>query len=260
MREQDLGQLKIRLGEIKSMGWVKNRRPGNVGGVGNTLEDLLNVEENNLRLPDFGTWELKSQRSRTDALLTLFHSEPEPRAAGVVARVLLPWYGWPHKQAGGRYPAGGRSFRQTINTLAYSDRGFTVDVDYDMQRVFVSFDWTMVDGRHAHWLEGVKAAAGTGSIEPQPYWDFECIDETLGTKLRNLMYVRADTKRENGAEYFKYNELEAYVDPTLENFLNLLERGEIFVDFDARTGHNHGTKFRIKQGAKTHLYERHIRV
>ena len=49
MREQDLEQLKMRLGEIKSMGWVKNRRPGNVGGVGNTLEDLLNVEENNLR-------------------------------------------------------------------------------------------------------------------------------------------------------------------------------------------------------------------
>ena len=135
-----------------------------------------------------------------------------------------------------------------------------MDVDYDMQRVFVSFDWTMVDGRHSYWLEGVKSAAGTGSIEPQPYWDFACIDETLGKKLCNLMYVRADTKRENGVEYFKYNELEAYVDPTLENFLNLLERGEIFVDFDARTGHNHGTKFRIKQGAKTNLYERHISV
>ncbi len=260
MREQDLELLRMRLGEIKSMGWIKNRRPGNVGGVGNTLEDLLNVEENNRQLPDFGTWELKSQRSRTDALLTLFHSEPEPREAGIVPRILLPWYGWPHRQAGKRYPPNERSFRQTINTLAYSDRGFTVDVDYDEQCVFAEFNWMAVDARHSRWLEGVIAAAGKGDIEPQPCWSFGCIEEKLRTKLRNLMYIRAETKQRGGAEYFKYNELEAYVDPTLENFLELLECGKIFVDFDARTGHNHGTKFRIERGAVTDLYEGHIRV
>lgn len=60
MRDQDLELLRIRLQEIKEMGWVKNQRPGNAGGVGNTLEDLLDVAENNLQLPDFGNWELKS--------------------------------------------------------------------------------------------------------------------------------------------------------------------------------------------------------
>lgn len=260
MRERDLELLKIRLGEIKSMGWIRNRRQGNVGGVGNTLEDLLNVEENNLQLPDFGAWELKSQRARTDALLTLFHSEPEPREESLVSRVLLPFYGWPHRLAGSRYPPTERSFRQTINTLAYSDRGFTVDVDYAARQVVVSFDYRAVDSRHALWLESVRAAAGVGDIEPNPCWSFECIEEKLETKLRNLMYVRAETKRLGAVERFKYNEFEAYVEPTLDRFLELLERGDIFVDFDARTGHNHGTKFRIKQSAKTDLYERHIRV
>ena len=31
-----------------------------------------------------------------------------------------------------------------------------------------------------------------------------------------------------------------------EKFIEAIEQGVIYVDFDARTGHNHGTKFRIK--------------
>ncbi len=38
--------------EIRKMGWVKSRRHGNVGGVGNTLEDLLGIDENNLPIPN----------------------------------------------------------------------------------------------------------------------------------------------------------------------------------------------------------------
>ena len=45
-------QLIARLREIRDMGWVKNARQGNVGGVGNTLEDLLGIEENNLPIPN----------------------------------------------------------------------------------------------------------------------------------------------------------------------------------------------------------------
>ena len=33
MREQDLDLLRIKLEEIKKMGWIKNQRPGNVGGI-----------------------------------------------------------------------------------------------------------------------------------------------------------------------------------------------------------------------------------
>ena len=34
-----------------------------------------------------------------------------------------------------------------------------------------------------------------------------------------------------------------------------MEHGYVYVDFDARTGHNHGTKFRLKQGHLEQLYE-----
>ena len=38
-----------------------------------------------------------------------------------------------------------------------------------------------------------------------------------------------------------------YLTCIFNNFLRGLINGKILVDFDARTGHNHGTKFRIKQ-------------
>mgnify|MGYP003729580161 CR=1 FL=1 len=55
------------LKEIRNKGWIPNARPGNAGGVGNTLEDLLGIEENNLPIPNAAEWELKCQRSDTSS-------------------------------------------------------------------------------------------------------------------------------------------------------------------------------------------------
>ena len=40
------------LREIADRGWIENARPGNYGGIGNTLEDLLGITENNLPIPN----------------------------------------------------------------------------------------------------------------------------------------------------------------------------------------------------------------
>jgi len=52
------------LKKIRDMGWILNARPGNSGGIGNTLEDLLGIEENNLPIPNAAEWELKCQRAQ----------------------------------------------------------------------------------------------------------------------------------------------------------------------------------------------------
>jgi len=72
--------LIARFKEISEEGWIENRRFGNDGGIGNTLEDLLGIEENNLPIPNAAEWELKTQRLKTSSLTTLFHIEPSPRA------------------------------------------------------------------------------------------------------------------------------------------------------------------------------------
>lgn len=88
------------LKKIAAKGWIPNARHGNHGGIGNTLEDLLGITENNLPIPNAAEWELKSQRLNTSSLTTLFHIEPSSRAVKFVPQVGLLKYGWRHKKAG----------------------------------------------------------------------------------------------------------------------------------------------------------------
>ena len=243
------------LKKIRSKGWIPNARRGNVGGVGNTLEDLLGIEENNLPIPNAAEWELKCQRMETTSLTTLFHMEPSPRAIKFVPKVLLPKYGWKHNEAGTRYSDDEMSFRQTITATGRSDRGFTVIVDREQRKVLISFDLNSVDERHKDWLENVRLRIGLGELSPQPYWGFDDLGHKAGTKLLNCFYLRARTKRERGKEFFSYENIFILTRFSVDSFINAIEKGYVYIDFDARTGHNHGTKFRLRQDKLTELYE-----
>ena len=243
-----------KLKQIRDRGWIPTARPGNVGGVGNTLEDLLGIEENNLPIPNAAEWELKSQRIGTTSLVTLFHMKPSPHALRFVPKILLPLYGWPHKEAGGKYPSTEMSFRQTISGLSHSDRGFTIIIGRDERKVKVSFDSKAVASRHAEWMESVEEKVGLGELNPQPYWGFTDLFHKAGTKLKNCLFVRAERKRIEGLEHFWYKEIMILSEFSFDKFLDAIEQGFIYVDFDARTGHNHGTKFRLRRNKLPNLY------
>lgn len=242
--------LITKLKGIAKKGWIKSARSSsNVGDVGNTLEDLLGIDENNLPIPNAAEWELKAQRANTTSLTTLFHSEPSPRAAKIVPSILLPLYGWPHKSLENE-----SSFRSTTSGERYTDRGFTIQVDRNEQKVKLSFDFQKVAEKHEGWLKMVENRVGLGEIDPQPYWGFKDLEYTAGSKLKNTFYIIADNKREEGTEFFHYKELDILTSFDFENYLTCLEQGVILIDFDARTGHNHGTKFRIRQNNWPKLY------
>lgn len=251
-----------KLRQIKEEGWIPSGRSrSNVGAVGNTLEDLFGIKENNLPLANAGEWELKAQRRGTSSLITLFHSEPSPRNAKIVSRVLLPFYGWPHEEAGKKYPRTEMSFRSTTPGNRFTDRGFKIDVDRIEKKVKLSFDATKVDVRkHSGWLSTVQQRIGLGQITPQPYWEFDDLRRKVETKIKNAFYVLAECRREDKKEYFHYNEAWMLEHADFDKFLNEIEHGTILIDFDARTGHNHGTKFRIYQGAYVKIYTHSKRI
>lgn len=244
-----------KLKEIRNMGWIECSRHGNCGGVGNTLEDLLGIEENNLPIPNAAEWELKCQRLNTKSLVTLFHSEPSPTALKFVPCILLPKYGWAHQQAGQKYPEDEMSFRQTISNISRSDRGFKVIVDRNNQKILISFDANSVSDKHNNWLKSVEKRIGLKELSPQPYWGFKDLYHKAGTKLHNCFFVSANVKKIEGKEYFKYEKILKLSGFSLEKFINAIECGDILVDFDARTGHNHGTKFRFRNNKLDELYD-----
>lgn len=245
-----------KLRAIRARNWVPNARQGNVGGVGNTLEDLLGIKENNLPIPNAAEWELKCQRADTSALITLFHMEPSPRALNFVPTVLLPKYGWAHQEAGKKYGKSEMSFRQTIHGQSRSDRGFMVQVDRKERKILISFNPADVAMKHFNWLEGVGRKIALKELDPQPYWGFDDLFHKAGIKMLNCFFVQAEVKKEHGKEFFRYTTILMLQKFSLEKFIDAIERGDVLVDFDARTGHNHGTKFRLRQDAWPKLYSK----
>lgn len=247
--------------KIINDGWHKSIKQTidkrNDGAVGNTLEHLLGIKENNLPLPNAREWELKGQRKNTSSLITLKHIELSPTGAKIVSTVLLPLYGWKHKEAGKKYPKTEKSFRSTTSATAFTNRGFRLVVDRNKKKLIFVFDASKADASNpeiSEWLNTVKERVGFGPINPEPYWAFEDLKYAIGSKIMNCFYIIADTKIENKHEYFKYEKLLILSGFSFEKFIYCAEQGYLLVDFDARTGHNHGTKFRLKQDKLPALY------
>jgi len=254
-------QLIEEIRKVTQRGWIKSAKKTknvrNDGAVGNTLEKLLDIPENNLPIANANGWELKGQRLYTSSLVTLKHYEPFPRGADIVSKMLLPLYGWPHKQAGKKYPRNEMSFRSTTSAAQFTNRGFTIIVDRQQRKIRFVFDSAKADASDADiatWLQSVDKRVGLAPFDPEPYWGFDDLRDLMGEKARNCFYVIADSKVERGREYFSYQSLLMLSGFSFDNFLSCIERGIIQIDFDARTHHNHGTKFRIKQGFWKELY------
>ncbi len=249
-------ELISKLHEIEQIGWIENTtRLTNDGAIGNKLEDLLGIPENNLPIPNAAEWELKTQRDNTMSLLTLFHMEPSPRAFKIVSSVLLKKYGWSHKDAGKSYPLDEMSFRATLSTKGYT-RGFSIRVDRDERKVSLVFDLSQVKPQDYDWLDTVRRRVDdVERLEIVPYWGFDDLFSKARGKLLNCFFVIAEMKSENGKQYIHYYKAYMLKNLLMEKFVSAIENGEIYVDFDARTGHNHGTKFRINPRIIPSLYE-----
>lgn len=244
------------LNRIRSLGWVPSvRAAGNNGAVGNTLENLLGIAENNLPVSNAGEWELKPQRRDTGSLTTLFHMEPSPRTFRFIPQLLLPKYGWPHRKAGQSYPDTERSFRQTLNATAPTDRGFKLYVNWSASRVEVTFNSNLVDERHVDWKQSVDQTVGLDDLSPRPYWGFDDLYHKVAAKLNQIVFVIAESRVEGPQEWFRYSTAYMLNGVSEEKFISVIEQGALYVDFDARTGHNHGTKFRLRQSVLPTIYE-----
>ena len=190
-------------------------------------------------------------------MLTLFHLEPSPRALHIVDYLLLN-YGWRHREAGIKYPDNEKSFRQTLCYMRPTMRGFFVDIDSKNERVTINFDSDKIGQDAEDWKnELIKMKYDKDYM---PYWGFYDLYHKAGIKLGNCFYIIADVKQEKGEYFYRYSDMMQLSGFSLDKFLLNIRERNIFIDFDARTGHNHGTKFRIIQNAIPSLYENVIYI
>lgn len=243
---------------IKNLGYVKNQRPNNDGGVGNTFEDLLGVEENNQKAPDFDGFEIKNQRTFSKSFVSLCTKKPTSKEYG--DDYMRQTFGVEDKE----YPSI-KCFRTSIygtrwshvNQKAGLDKQLKIKLQVDYENKKIIF---------------VVADLNENIINKNVFWAFDDIRAST-KKLSDLFVVKADVIKESGAEYYSYDSASVYLGfKGVDHFIKLIADGVI--RYDNRLGiyrkpknpnmkgkpHNHGGGFRIKASDIDKMYEETIRI
>lgn len=209
------------LKKISDMGYIQTMRKGDTG-VGYTLETLLGLRETNKRgKQDFSyhgiPTELKSQRSSTTSMMTLFTLEPNK---GMYKdRNMIEKYGYTDSK-------GRQGLKVTLTTNKYVPQGLILKIDDENERIIISDE----EGR-----------------EPW-FWFFQDIEIKIG----RLVIVFADKIGSGMNEKFHYNEAYLLYKLQSEELYSLFEDRIFVVDLRMHlrknnTVRNHGTAFRIKK-------------
>jgi hypothetical protein len=245
--------------------WHNEGRSGNDGSAGNTIEDLLGISENNLKLPDWGRIEIKTKKKESQSLVTLLHREPSPAAS---IPKLLTSLGWRHQNAGGKYPADEMSFRSTTRADSYSDRGFAmklhsgkIEFIFDPAQVSVdTADRTGTYATYGDWLADVQKRQPHYSEVLPVYWDRQYVETEIRDKLDHTLLLVCDTRKNGDVKQFKYVSAVLQKGFRPDRMDELFAAKSMYVDFDARTRHNHGTKFRIGLAHIPKLFDESITI
>lgn len=210
-----IDQIAVKLAEIRDLGFVPTMRVGNTG-IGYTLETLFGIAENNVRTPDFGEIELKSQRKNVTTPITLFTFN---RGA------------WQVKQ------------NEVIRTFGY--------VDEDGRQALYCFVTSKPNNQGLFTLTddlALQLYHASGLLIAS--WSIEMILERFAAKMDALVIVSAQTRLDvNLREEFWFNEAYFLHTPSHGSFVELLRNGSIILDVRMHlkasgAARNHGTAFR----------------
>lgn len=237
-------ELKDKFAQIKARGFVPNTRPNNKdGGIGNTLEDLLGIEENNLSEADFKGIEIKSQRLFISSYISLFTKSPSyPKRANNYLRETF-----------GEVRQEDHADKKILYASIFGNRDSTVYDKYKM---------SLLVNRNLQRIYLIVKDLQSNYLSNDIYWDFSTLQKA-SKKLDKLLLVFADSRTIEQQKHHHFTKAELYLGFDFEKFLNELENGSIM--FDIRIGvynsgkmygktHDHGSGFRIKKENFSLLY------
>lgn len=173
--------------------------------IGKTFEDYLGVDENNNKAPDFAGFEVKSKRAETSSYLTLFTKSPSQPPK--VNTYLRDTYGESYKDNPNLKRLHTSIFSNKCNTYR-GIYGFIIINDKVNKRVVIE-------------IKNLQS----NEVDRSAYWTYEELDTCLNSKLKALFFVYADSKIENGEEYFHYTKAEIYLKPSISKLLQIIYTG-----------------------------------
>ncbi|MDD2839825.1 MAG: MvaI/BcnI family restriction endonuclease [Rickettsiales bacterium] len=222
----DLNEIKNNLSCIKNMGYIKTHRNGPTG-IGKTLEDLLQIKENNISLPDFGNIELKSTRENCNNLVTLFTFNNKA---------------WKMNPLEAIKKYGSKDKNDRLGMY------YTMGIKPNSSGLFLHVQDDDISVRH---IDGSTIAT----------WRLAEVEKQFDKKVKSVLLVKAKVEIRDNIEYFYYDRAKLLSCGTTKSILkSQFESQKLLVDLrlhDKGTmARNHGTGFRIYENNMEDLYKK----
>ena len=220
-------ELLSKLSEIESRGFIESLRNGTTG-IGYTLEELLGIQENSSKHPDYKGIEIKASRKNLSKgkgtnRVNLFSQVPLWKESPVSSgKALLENYGY--------YREGRKQLYCTLDSIKPNAQGLMLDsrVEEDL-------------------LSAIKKQSNTST--DIVYWKNSLLRERLLEKHTETFWVKADVKKVSGKEFFHYHEVVHTKSPIASHFIYLIDDGVVTLDFtisEKGSGvRDHGYLFKI---------------
>ncbi|MBA7674090.1 hypothetical protein ES703_82297 [subsurface metagenome] len=233
MNFKSVEELQEKLKQISNKGFIKTHRQGNTGN-GKTLEDEMNITENNNPKGDFKIGkkdvELKTQRTTAKNRVTLFTKEPV-------------WNRNKHEivnKTGYIDKKGRKGLKVILTTKGFNPKKYKL--------AFKGF-WLRKRIAIIHEVEGEVCSFKLGKLL-----------KIIMDKLDNLLFVESNMKKINGIEHFHYNKATYYVSFKRRMFRKMINNGEIVWEFrlhmNSKTNiRDRGSGFRINEKLIPKLYK-----
>lgn len=250
--------------------WHPDPRAGGDGDAGNLLEDLLGVPENNLSVADYGVYELKTHKRSSGALVKLFSLAPNPRPFS--SQPFLEAVGW---QDGSNSARLRFSFTSGVNG---NSRGFRINRTGDT----IQFIHNPSSVRRADLARQYETNNTLGEysdrIQSNPNYatqlpknwlirdtnplNKDTIEVRIREKLQNVVFVERTQRRnpQTGGREHKFHHAWLLSFLPLSQFTQYIDDDVLRIDFNMRTGHDHGVAFRIQRDRLVELFDNSVRL
>ena len=245
--EETVNDLLEKFKKIKKKGWIKSVESG-TSGIGRTLENELEIDENQLELPDYFDIELKVKKANGFYnYVGLFCLSPISRGIKPTIHRLQEKYGYPDKDM--------PDCKVLQNCCFYKSRTRMNRNYFFSLNVFDNDDYIYLDVYDTN-MELVERYAA---------WRIKDIENKLELKLRKLALIEAEKMKINGHDYFRYTTIQIYRCKGIKAFIKLVKEQKIKINFTigvfkkgSRKGqlYDHGTSFQIKKEALEELFEK----
>ena len=202
---QSASRLLVMIKDVYESGWIQTLKNGDTG-VGYTLERRLGIEQNSSALPDFEGIEIKAKRSslRKSTRSTLFAKVPDWDISHLKSsKEILSQYGYLSDE-------GYQKLYCTLSTIKSNSQGLSLEID--------NLNNTL---NEIHLANSVKTDVAK--------WKFSSLESKLLEKHKETFWVYADSQKKE-AEYFRYSKVIHTKNPSVFNFRQLIESGDITLD------------------------------